>query len=671
MARIAGRFGIVSVVAAAVTLVACTAGEPIRHPPPTGTAGTGGMVIVIEPPPPDAGPVTPAVGMDGGATDAAIIIGRDGAASTCVGGTAIPPPINAMTSCIPPQIPPTVTRASQPVPPLSGGTLLVLSDGVTVAASDPDRDRVYVADVLAGSLRATVSLSAGDEPGRLAEDGAGQLHVVLRRGGALVTIDPQAGTVTARRAVCSAPRGLGYQKSADLLHVACAGGELVSLPAAGGAATRTLTLERDLRDVVVKADGSLLVSTFRKAEVLVVSADGQLATTRLVPGSGLAPNLMGPPQNRTPSVAWRMVPLDETTGSVVMLHQTGVTDLIDPGAGGYAGLKGCGGIVQPGMSVLTPGQPSPPLAGGLGNMTMAIDVAVSPDRKKVAFAVAGNTSQQGLVVVEQIIPTVVPTTPPPCAIGNNTISTQPPGQVVAVSYLPSGVLLAQLREPAAIWRSDTGTTLALASESRFDTGQFLFHVNAGGGLACASCHPEGGEDGRVWNFVCAGARRTQSMRGGISMTEPFHWDGAESDFAHLMDDVFSARMSGPKLSGEQKQVLQSWIDTIPAMASAAGLDASAVARGKALFEDTKLACATCHAGALLTNNLTVDVGTGLPLQVPSLRGVSWRAPFMHDGCAATLADRFTATCGGGDKHGVTSTLTSAQVADLTTYLQSL
>jgi len=31
------------------------------------------------------------------------------------------------------------------------------------------------------------------------------------------------------------------------------------------------------------------------------------------------------------------------------------------------------------------------------------------------------------------------------------------------------------------------------------------------------------------------------------------------------------------------------------------------------------------------NNTTIDVGTGQPLQVPSLRGVSWRAPFMHNG----------------------------------------
>ena len=77
-------------------------------------------------------------------------------------------------------------------------------------------------------------------------------------------------------------------------------------------------------------------------------------------------------------------------------------------------------------------------------------------------------------------------------------------------------------------------------------------------------------------------------------------------------------------------------------------------------------------GTLLTNNATVDVGTGAAFQVPSLRGVSWRAPLMHDGCATTLTDRFTsAACGGGDKHGVTSGLTDAALGDLVVYLQSL
>jgi len=446
----------------------------------------------------------------------------------------------------------------------------------------------------------------------------------------------------------------------------------VSLPAAGGTATRALALDRDLRDVVVGAGGTLLVSTFRKAEVLVVDTTGAV-TARMRPGSGTVPSVIGVPQMRTPSVAWRMVALDETASSVVMLHQTGVTDLIDPVTGGYAGTKGCGGIVQPGVSVMDPGKPNPGVVGNLGSLSLAVDVAVSPDHQKVALAVAGNSGVQGPAVVEQPVQTVTASPPPSCGSMSNGVTTaQPPGQVVAVAYSAEGVLFAQTREPAALWRADTGATTSLASDSRGDTGHLIFHANAGGGLACASCHPEGGEDGRVWNFVCAGARRTQSIRGGISETAPFHWDGMEHDFSALMDDVFSGRMAGPRLATDQKAALAGWIDTIPAMPTTAGLDAGAVARGKAIFTDATVGCTACHAGALLTSNVTIDVGTGQAFQVPSLRGVSWRAPFMHNGCAATLADRFgSAACGGGDKHGATSTLTSAQIGDLTAYLQSL
>jgi mono/diheme cytochrome c family protein len=138
-----------------------------------------------------------------------------------------------------------------------------------------------------------------------------------------------------------------------------------------------------------------------------------------------------------------------------------------------------------------------------------------------------------------------------------------------------------------------------------------------------------------------------------------------------MDDVFSGRMAGPLLSSDQKNALEAWVDTIPLMPQTAGLDSAAVARGSMIFNDASVGCSACHAGSLLTNNTTVDVGTGQAFQVPSLRSVSWRAPFMHNGCAQTLADRFNPTCGGGDKHGVTSTLTAAQLSDLEAYLESL
>src|SRR6185437_12383151 len=96
-----------------------------------------------------------------------------------------------------------------------------------------------------------------------------------RRGGAIADIDIASGTLIARRDVCPAPRGIAYDVASDTLHVACTDGQLVSLPAAGGAPTRTLHLDTDLRDVVVQND-VLLVSRFRSAELLHVAQDGSI-----------------------------------------------------------------------------------------------------------------------------------------------------------------------------------------------------------------------------------------------------------------------------------------------------------------------------------------------------------------------------------------------------------
>jgi len=56
-------------------------------------------------------------------------------------------------------------------------------------------------------------------------------------------------------------------------------------------------------------------------------------------------------------------------------------------------------------------------------------------------------------------------------------------------------------------------------------------------------------------------------------------------------------------------------------------------------------------------------------QVPPLVGVGWRTPLMHNGCAATLADRFGVCSTAG--HGTTAQLSSANLSDLTAYLESL
>jgi len=129
-------------------------------------------------------------------------------------------------------------------------------------------------------------------------------------------------------------------------------------------------------------------------------------------------------------------------------------------------------------------------------------------------------------------------------------------------------------------------------------------------------------------------------------------------------------MSGNAVGAVDAQAVGAWLERVPAPAPPAVVDAASVARGQALFESPVVGCTTCHSGALLTNNAIVDVGTGGQFKVPSLLGVGARPPYLHDGCAPTLADRFGA-CGGGDQHGHTSQLAAQDIADLVAFLETL
>jgi mono/diheme cytochrome c family protein len=237
-----------------------------------------------------------------------------------------------------------------------------------------------------------------------------------------------------------------------------------------------------------------------------------------------------------------------------------------------------------------------------------------------------------------------------------------------VAFTPGGSVIAQSREPAGLTLA-SGEWISLSSDSRADTGHTIFHANAGAGLACASCHAEGLDDGRVWNFACVGGRRTQSLQVGLRGTEPFHWNGDEADFPTLAHDIFTMRMSGPELLRAQMDATLSWLDRQPRLPRSAPADPAAVVRGQALFSSAL--CASCHLGDHLTNAQTADVGTGGKFQVPSLVGIGSHPPYLHNGCATTLRDRFDPACGGGDKHGVTSKLSTAQIGDLVSYLETL
>jgi hypothetical protein len=652
------------------------------------------------------------------------------------------------------------TIATSPPPPISGGTLLATRDGAHAVAADPERDSVYVVDLKTHAVT-TITLAAGDEPGRVVEDGAGRVHVALRSGGALATIDPSNGSLLARRDVCAAPRGVAWDGATDLVWVACATGELVALPAAGGPAAHSFTIERDLRDVIV-GQGSLAVTKFRSAEVLRIASNGTV--TRRDP-------LPSPDASFAAHVAWRTVA--GPSGTVVTVHQAeSVSSVVTTVQGGYGGGGGCnnGGpaFLPPGppplddagpvvttteagsivtstdaatqgpldagvqgsgaldaavanfpvplppptippppppqgspscldssaasgatphaffSSVLPPGggscQPSGIVRGVLTALgpdgsvvlnlpfpgVLPLDVAVSPDGSAVAAVAPGNAFTTGLdsVFVFSACGAQRESTP----VGT---ATQTSAQPIAVAFDGPDHLLVQTREPAELRIYEVGGTvvpITLSFVSREDTGHDIFHTQAGAMIACASCHPEGRDDGHVW-ILDNNRRRTPSLQGTIAGTAPYHWPGDEANLNVLANDVYTVRMSGAALPKDQMGALTRWVQTVPAPPAPVSSRSSASTRGKALFERPDVGCSKCHSGPKFTNNQTVDVGTGGAFQVPPLVGVGWRTPLMHDGCAATLADRFGACS--TTQHGSTGSLSPGDIADLVAYLETL
>jgi hypothetical protein len=556
-------------------------------------------------------------------------------------------------------------------PPISGGTLLVLADGNTAVASDPDRDLVYVVDTAAKSLLSTITLTPGDEPGRLVADGSGRIHVALRSGGAIVTVDPKAGRIVERRAVCPAPRGLAWDPATDTIWVACATGELVGLPAAGGAPTVARVVERDIRDVVVTAEG-LTLSKFRSAELLRLASDGTILRRDSMPPVGAS---------AAPHVAWRTRLLAD--GDTVTLHQEHSLSSIstttpDGGAvlGAYvtqnAAMPGAG-IVTPHCSVLGP-DGSLVSTFPLG-VVLAFDMAVSNDGSSIVVAGSGSASAETPVVEEASLDGTAG-----ASISSSQWNSGGGGAVTAVAFDGQGNVIAQTRQPATLTIFGSGqnsdgtpdlypaTVIALSPVSRDDSGHDQFHAPTIAGLACASCHPEGGDDGHVWQLD-GQPRRTPSLRGTVAGTAPYHWGGDEADFPTLVRDVLTNRMSGPMLTDSQMEALTQWVQSIPAPAAPTWVDAASAGRGAVLFSSAAIGCSTCHSGPKLTNNLTLNVGTGRAFQVPPLVGVGWRTPLLHDGCATTLADRFGACATTG--HGVTSGLGTQDVNDLVAYLETL
>jgi hypothetical protein len=542
--------------------------------------------------------------------------------------------------------------------------------GDFAVVSDPDRDLIFIVNVVDRQLTGQVALPKGSQPTRGVEDGRGNVRVVLRGTGQVATIRVASASLARTESVCPEPRGIAWDPGQRATLVACAGGELVTLPAEGS--TQVRRFDAELRDVVVSG-GKTRLSTFRSAELLTVAEAGQ--ETRVTPPSSGLPPVNGAATAFTPGVAWRT--LSTPSGQTVMIHQRLVEGDIDAIRTGLPPVpvpyyrNPCDStIVRTAVTVL---EGETVVGSTEVRGVLPVDATVSPGGELlIASAGTEELVRVPLASIQGQAPSgvcgVVNATPP--ARTEEGLPSGPVGVPVGVVAVNAELALVHSRDPSALLFVEKGSIakkLALSDDRLTSPGFEMFHQSTGG-IACASCHPEGQEDGHTWTFF-GKKKRTQPLSGGLRQTAPYHWEGDLSTMHALVSDTFVARMGGAMPDPESVASLEAFLDAIPSPRPPTRATPIDMARGRAAF--VKGGCDSCHRGASLTNANNANVGTGGSWQTPSLKGLAMRGPWMHDGCAKSLAQRFTDPACGGEKHGDVKALTPAELDELVAYLGQL
>lgn len=254
--------------------------------------------------------------------------------------------------------------------------------------------------------------------------------------------------------------------------------------------------------------------------------------------------------------------------------------------------------------------------------------------------------------------------------------------------------------PPLLWTGSTVRTEPLPPDVL--AGKRLFHDSADRRIArdgyqhCAVCHPDGRQDGVVWDFTQRGEglRNTISLEGRAGMgMGPVHWSGNFDEIQDFENDIRyhqggdgllseddwaeAEDPQGPAKAGRSPDLdhLAAYVSSLASVPTSPWPPSEP---GALLF--TAAGCDTCHVPPLYTDSapgVRHDVGTltaasgqrlGGPLDgldTPTLLGAFATAPYLHDGSAPTLEAAIAAHTLDG------LTLTTVDISRLAAFVRSL
>jgi YVTN family beta-propeller protein len=233
---------------------------------------------------------------------------------------------------------------------------------------------------------------------------------------------------------------------------------------------------------------------------------------------------------------------------------------------------------------------------------------------------------------------------------------------IATGQRPATIRLGPRPEPTA---ADRGERLFSSAKLSHD-----------GWMSCQSCHTDGHTNDLLSDTLGDGSygapKRVPSLL-GVAATGPWTWTGSMARLEDQVRKSIATTMHGPKPTDAQVADLTAYLGALappaPDLWGGATDDPAAVARGCEVFRERK--CATCHVPPEYTSPERYDVGLvdevgNREFNPPSLRAVSRRGAFLHDGRARSLEEVFRK-----ERHPRGLVLTPGDIADLIAFLKTL
>jgi DNA-binding beta-propeller fold protein YncE len=539
----------------------------------------------------------------------------------------------------------------------------LLGDGrVAVSLRACNRVDVLAVD-LAGEAAVVASTEVAPEPFGLAVTPGGDLLVTSAWGHALTLLD--GDTLAARFSVDlpRAPRGVAVTADGRRAFVTHAVGDSVSVvdldPATGSAPRHVFALGGRYRNQVDRAIGA---GTLHPGASLAFSAVLDERGTRL-----FVPHLAvqnGASTQRVVSSGYGGVPVQELT-SVASVAVISVRDerlLGAPLASSSPDLADVAPFFQP-------------TAAPVG----------APCRQATAAALLGDALFVTSYGTDELVELDARSIDPALA----------PRRVLKVGAGPAGVDVDPRTGIAVVFNrfshdlsvvslgSGDVDTIPVASDPLppdLAAGRRLFYTERDPHIsrdarACASCHPDGRDDGLTWKLD-AGPRQTPTLVGRLDHG-PFGWSGRHARLEDNMRETMTRLGAGGMPDAQVKQ-LAAFLRRgllVPKRPAPTGAQAALAERGRHLFESTSVGCSGCHVlDREGSDRKRHEVGSAAlgdveeAFRTPPLVFVGETAPYFHDGRYATLEALLDDNI---DRMGSTTQLKGEDRAALLAFLRTL